>query len=1401
MKFAGNKINRVGNDTYQSRYGNKWQTYNYSQKMAELTDCDAAGASALKSQVDAIKPNGCTRTDYGLELVEGISSGRSDAQKIVVLFTDGSPTSGSDFEADVANNAVTAAKKLKDDGAIVYTIGIFDGANPGADPNSGRAGDTNRFMHAASSNYPSATGYTARSLGARAQGSDYYKSAKNAAELARVFDDISQAITSGSGYPTEIQDGYDAHKSGYITFADELGDFMQVDGFTAAEIDGKPFGAAAKTSNGNTDTYEFSGEAKNLVITVERAGEDNPRQGDKVTVKIPASLIPLRAYKVDTAAGTFEVKDIDGVSPIRVTYTSSVKPVARQNLFTPDKVPGLPGYIDGHWDRDADTVYFLANKWSGGEMGDTVAEFEPADTNSYYYFQKDTPIYTDKDCTQRAKNKPEGGNTYYYKDEFVAKDAATGKPAPAYEVVSFDGGQAASFEGALGSDSDGWYFAKGTARLAYIDQLHTEKSEIKDGGGNATGTARDVLNPQWNNADATKNATHVRSHLGNNGKILLSLAKTPVTLDTKAGFGLAKVLEGRDWTDGDHFTFNIELVSGDRGGTDKLQGSATVTKADLDEGGRAAIDFGNITFNKVGTYVYKITEAEEGADAGMTYSSNVATVTVAVTIDASGALHANVTKVDNPIFTNTYTTELSYSAAGGLSITKTLDGRAMEDGQFGFTVTPADAASAAALGLAEGGTHVTAPAAGDGETVAINLLGGRDVTFTQADAGKMFTYTVSEDGSAPSGYTYDTAARTVTIAVADDGAGKLTATTTVSGGPEGTKTYTYVTGETGAVPAVIPFNNSYRATTDAPGGGSVPITATKQMTGRALVDGEFTFHLAYAGTEVPLVTTRNDAAGTVDFGALSYSTDQLAELVRSGRAHLGMTADGNRQWTIEYVAFEDTAGLPTGVSAETASFTVTVNVVDNGDGSLSASPLIVRDSGVFRNVYATGDPVKVQLNGTKVLTAAEGLTPGDITGKFTFTLASDDSAAPIPSKGTSATNDANGDIDFGELTFTLDDLNRALGDEGEGPATQSQDATADEAGSGSAMDVATSEPATSGATAATVDETGAVTGDTSAASGVSAADPAADSAASEFSEETSASADRKVDVSLDSPVLETAAFATGEPAAAAQVTTDPAVPRVRSHTFTYTVTESGSAPGVTNDPNPQRTVSFTVTDDGQGNLTVTRDPAEGPAFTFTNTYGVEPTTSSVTDQVRVTKVLDGRDLHDGEFTFELGGEDGTDLTVKNDANGGIWFDELTFDQVGTYVYTVREVKGDEPGMTYDDAVFTVTITVTDNGEGQLEASAAYARDGEAAEDIVFNNSYTKPEDPADPPKTPGNPGTPVTPGKPGGGTPATPRVPAAVRGLVAALPTTGDRTVDALIAATVLAVIGAGLIIRGRHRI
>ena len=847
-------------------------------------------------------------------------------------------------------------------------------------------------------------------------------------------------------------------------------------------------------------------------------------------------------------------------------------------------------------------------------------------------------------------------------------------------------------EGAVQDQATGLWYVEGKG-LYYDGANHVVTIDVADdGNGQLTTTTK--VDGQETNVVSFANKYRAQN----------------VSFDT-ANAQLNKILQGRDWLDSDSFDFTITALDGapmpKRDGSEVS--SATVKSPNSKDGDSVSFDFGQIEFTSdmvkdapghKRTFTYEVTE-NAGNLPGIQYSDNKAVVEVTVSDNGQGKLVASAT-TQNGTFVNRYSSELNYTAAGGLNLANTLTGRDMTDGQFIIKITTDDEASAGLLGLPEDGREVPMPAAEDGAQVMKSALTG-DVVLTQRDAGKTYSYKVVEQGTAPSGYTYDTAERTVTITVEGDPAnGTLKATTVVSvpGDPEHSKTYVY--SSNAATPqetAVVPFNNSYAAS------GEVGITATKSLTGRSLTDGEFDFALKYANGIEDVAAATNDASGNVDFGSIKYTTEGLAKLVTDHNA-VKTVKDGKPAWKIDYVAYEKTDSLPGGVSAQTQPIPFTVTVVDNGDGTLAATANT--GNGLkFQNTYSTGGPIEVGLSGVKVLKAGEGLTPASIEGKFTFTVTSDDAAAPMP-EHTTATNDANGNVDFGSIKFTLDDLNKALGTNGtraadaddETKGASSEEAATDAAGQsasdqGSAAGADSEEQGNAAASDATEQGQGAavVTGEGTGAASVSTA--ANKVAGAEDADQASAQSDE--------PVTRTGV--------------------IRSHTFTYKVTESGSADGVTNDTET-KTVSFKVTDHGDGKLTVERlGAASDPAFAFTNTYSVQPTDSSVTDQVKVTKQLTGRDMKAGEFEFQLLEGGNVVATGTNDASGKVALSSITYTKPGTYNYTLCEVGGgsQKAGVQYDGSTFAVTTTVTDNGKGTL--SVAHKVDNDA-NTVGFTNSYT-----------------------------------------------------------------------------
>ena len=405
------------------------------------------------------------------------------------------------------------------------------------------------------------------------------------------------------------------------------------------------------------------------------------------------------------------------------------------------------------------------------------------------------------------------------------------------------------------------------------------------------------------------------------------------------------------------------------------------------------------------------------------------------------------------------------------------------------------------------------------------------------------------------------------------------------------------------------------------------------MRGRNLRAGEFQFKLttrpADGSNGTVLQEKQNGADGSIAFDSISYKTSDTAagasavvldKAVEAGYAVKSTDADGNTVYTLSYRIYEDTENgtNSNGISVVTGTYDFTVTVTDHGNGVLTAVTNYPNEQNQFEfvNQYGT-EPVPVEIAGSKTLAHDTSLTPADITGKFTFTLEALTEGAPMPVQ-TTAVNDAAGNVNFGEITFTTDFL---------------QDA----------------------------------------------------------------------------------------------ITTDNGV---RTKEFEYKVTESGSAAGVTNDVNVSKTFKLTLTDDGNGNLSVTRNPADGPLFSFTNIYHVSELPSSITDQVKVNKTLEGRELKEGEFNFELVEDGNVVATGSNDVDGKVVFSSITYTQPGSHVYTVREVKGSETGITYDEQTYIVYTQITDNGDGTLSAShraEALTDGGELApvegNAITFHNSY------------------------------------------------------------------------------
>lgn len=821
--------------------------------------------------------------------------------------------------------------------------------------------------------------------------------------------------------------------------------------------------------------------------------------------------------------------------------------------------------------------------------------------------------------------------------------AAEGTPMPAQTKISVGkpaAGDTASFDfGSIRYDKAGTYEytvkeMRGTMPgVAYDGHTATITVTVTDNGtGNLQAEAK-VSESQFVNKYSAQPATGVPTD-----------------------FTLYKRVDGMAWNENQQFEFTIQGQDGA-----PMPENGTVTVGKPAEGDSASFDFGEIVYTRSGVYRYTVTEIA-GNQPGMAYDGHTATITVDVVDDGQGHLVA-ATTVENGLFTNKYATQ--NVAYPGINVTEDLTGRAQAQGEFGFTVSGSDEdmqrAGYKPQARAVSGVYEF-HAAASGETVTVpGLFTGLELTHDDVRSGRKFNYEIDQIGAqSGNGLTVDEQVYAVQIWATDNGDGTMRVHTSVNGTETSEKT------------PVLPFHNVYATAPVTIGGDAqVRINAHKTLHGRDLVNGEFHFAVRDA-KDAQLAAGTNAADGTVRFDAIEFTDARLNADVKAGIATAHTTG---KQTVYRYATTvaEITDSLPSGVTALESGFAVTLVITDNGDGQLQASveyPADANGTLNFVNQYGAASEVSLGMNGNKVLAMASGDNAPDITGKYTFTLSGSE-GAPMSEK-TQVTNDASGAVDFGEIKFTVANVfgESAADKPEEKPADKNTDETAGEIGGESAEESAESEEST----------------------------------------ETEGAKDAEADAETKDK------------------------PTKREKTFTYTVSESGTVAGVTNDAAAQRTIDVHVVDNGDGTLTVSRQSdAAGTAFTFTNTYGVQPvgpvspTDPNVAGSVPLTKTLNGRDLRAGEFTFELveaSGEGRVVGTAANAADGTVSLPGVTFDKPGNYAYLVREVAGNAGGVSYDNRTYAAVAQVTDAGDGTLAVTWQITdATGAAVQSMAFTNEY------------------------------------------------------------------------------
>ena len=742
-------------------------------------------------------------------------------------------------------------------------------------------------------------------------------------------------------------------------------------------------------------------------------------------------------------------------------------------------------------------------------------------------------------------------------------------------------------------------------------------------------------------------------------------AKGSVTLAAKKHF------TGGELAGGD---FSFALYKGD-----KAEGTPIETVANDKDGN---ITFQAIGYDTPGDHDYTIKEVA-GNDSTVVYDGKTVNVHVRVTDNKNGTLKAVATYGGDkavPTFTNAKPT-----AGATVEATKTLTGKALTGGAFAFGLYD-QAGNEVAKGTNDRGGNV--------KLAVENLnLGEYDYTLKEEKAGQ----TVD-------GVVYDAKEVKVHVKVEQnqDDNNKTKVTVTYDG--------------TATAPT---FNNTYDAK------GSVTLTATKTIKvadgfdhTTKPTDGEFTFDLKDAAGNV-LDTAKNDANGKVSF----TREFQLSDL------------DGAASKDFTYTIVEQPGAEP-GMVYDTHALTYTVKVTDGGNGALNAKAIVTSTSGpeTFTNTYqpaATG----LALGAQKSYVKKDDNTPIVLKGgEFTFdvyegNLTAEQLAEANPVR--TATNDTNGSVGFDAFSYAKPGTHEYTIVERKGDlAYVTYDAAvhhavvtvADNAGTLQASVAYDGTDATKPTFTNTYEAQATDSGAIALTKSVNVHDGSYQLKAGDFAFELMGS---------DGSVIQTQKNDADGKVAFDKLTFD------HAGTFTYTVREvqpTDDAPGVPGVTYTGKTYTLTyvVKDNNDGKLVVessTVKPSEGTengvtpnTMTFANSY--QPGQTSY--QISGTKVLENADPAttrtpaDGEFTFALiDVATGQEIDRTTNVGKAFTFKAISYTATGSHAYQVKEVAGQDGTITYSDAVLDVTVNVTDDGSGQLTATA-----NKTAADLTFTNTYT-----------------------------------------------------------------------------
>lgn len=574
---------------------------------------------------------------------------------------------------------------------------------------------------------------------------DKYYAPSSAEDVASAFEDIMGDINlSAPEVPTEVAPGANPIESGYITYTDTIGEYMEVKDVKEILWSSREFTTKSTTTSGNVTTYTFEGEidspvygqqnVHDVIITVTN-NEDNTQT---LMVKIPASAIPLRVNAIElNENGEAVSNQPNNAYPMRVFYTVGMKEgIIVDGKVDPSKVSSE--YLERNTNKNTGEVSFYSNLFSGKSgtlpdyedktRGDAEVTFEPADTNPYYFNQEQVPLYMDSSCVTAATGNFNPSGTYYRK---VTYYEGTGAPKTVYVQISTSAYQADDFE----TNADGQLCLKeGTYRISALGNFVSEKEPEGSDIANVTGTAQTSYYPTYDkDAPGDVKSGVFTVYLGNNGKLTAPIAASlSITKDVTAevenavsnvpySFTVSKLTDGggvdtsysydKVWVRAEDGTLTTEGFSFQNGKLEvQVTGTGTVQILNLENGtytveeNTSALD--TVTVEDV-VYSWKEVTYQVG-------SGNAASGPAQVTISTTGDAVPTTAKQTVTVFNE-------YSSEQTLTVTKTVGGN-MGDTTKGFSFT---------LTVTKDGTPYTA--ALDATKTGAGIDGSETLTLSSGD--------------------------------------------------------------------------------------------------------------------------------------------------------------------------------------------------------------------------------------------------------------------------------------------------------------------------------------------------------------------------------------------------------------------------------------------------------------------------------------------------------------------------------------------------------------------------------------------------------------------------------------------------------------------------------------------